>query len=77
MEIPVKNSMRKHGLTALLTASLAATTTVLTWGNSALAADDVNLYSTRQPFLMKPLTDAFTKETGIKVNMVYLKKRHA
>ncbi len=70
----MKNSMRKHGLTALLTASLAVTTTALTWGNSAHAAEDVNLYSTRQPFLMKPLTDAFTKETGIKVNMVYLKK---
>ena len=33
----------------------------------------VNLYSYRQPFLMKPLLDAFTKETGIKVNMVYAK----
>ncbi|MBL6927608.1 MAG: Fe(3+) ABC transporter substrate-binding protein [Rhodospirillales bacterium] len=39
----------------------------------ALAAE-VNLYSGRQPFLMDPLLDAFTKETGIKVNMVYLKK---
>ncbi len=37
------------------------------------AAAEVNLYSYRQPFLMNPLLDAFTKETGIKVNMVYLK----
>ncbi len=36
-------------------------------------AEEVNLYSYRQPFLMKPLLDAFTKETGIKVNMVYAK----
>ena len=39
----------------------------------AMAAE-VNLYSERQPFLMKPLLQAFTKETGIKVRMVYLKK---
>ena len=32
----------------------------------AMAAE-VNLYSERQPFLMKPLLQAFTKETGIKV----------
>jgi len=37
------------------------------------SAAEVNLYSYRQPFLMNPLLDAFTKETGITVNMVYLK----
>ncbi len=37
-------------------------------------AGEVNLYSARQPFLTEPLLDAFTKETGVKVNMVYLKK---
>ena len=37
-------------------------------------AEEVNLYSSRQPFLMKPLLEAFTAETGIKANMVYLKK---
>lgn len=41
---------------------------------AAYAAGEVNLYSSRQPFLMKPLLDAFTRESGIKVNMVYLKK---
>ncbi len=41
---------------------------------SSARADEVNLYSSRQPFLMKPLLAAFTEETGIKVNMVYLKK---
>ncbi len=40
----------------------------------ALSAQEVNLYSYRQPFLMKPLLDGFTKKTGIKVNMVYAKK---
>ncbi|MGR3712489.1 MAG: extracellular solute-binding protein, partial [Shimia sp.] len=37
-------------------------------------ADEVNVYSYRQPELIKPLTDAFTAETGIKVNVAYLKK---
>lgn len=37
-------------------------------------AEEVNLYSERQPFLMNPLLEVFTKETGIKVRMVYLKK---
>ncbi|MDH5188120.1 MAG: Fe(3+) ABC transporter substrate-binding protein [Rhodospirillaceae bacterium] len=33
----------------------------------------VNLYSYRQSFLMAPLLDAFTAETGITVNAVYAK----
>ncbi|GAA6207618.1 Fe(3+) ABC transporter substrate-binding protein [Cognatishimia sp. WU-CL00825] len=37
-------------------------------------ADEVNVYSYRQPELIKPLTDAFTAETGIKVNVAYLAK---
>lgn len=37
----------------------------------AAAVEEVNLYSYRQPSLMQPLLDAFTKETGIKVNVVY------
>lgn len=37
-------------------------------------ADEVNVYSYRQPELIKPLTDAFTAETGIDVNVAYLKK---
>jgi len=34
-------------------------------------AAEVNVYSYRQPYLIKPLFAAFTKETGIKVNTVY------
>ena len=37
-------------------------------------ADEVNVYSYRQPELIKPLFDAFTKETGIDVNIAFLKK---
>lgn len=37
-------------------------------------ADEVNLYSYRQPFLMEPLVEAFTAKTGIDVNVVHAKK---
>ncbi len=37
-------------------------------------AQEVNIYSYRQPELIQPLTDAFTEETGIKVNVAYLDK---
>lgn len=40
----------------------------------ANAADEVNVYSYRQPFLIKPMFDAFTRETGVKVNTVFAKK---
>ncbi len=37
-------------------------------------ADEVNLYSYRQPELIAPLLQAFTDETGIKTNVAYLNK---
>lgn len=39
-----------------------------------LAAQEVNVYSYRQPELIAPLTDAFTEATGIEVNVAYLEK---
>jgi len=47
---------------ALLTAGLAV---------DARAAEDLNVYSHRQPFLIQPFIDAYTAETGVKVNIVY------
>ena len=38
------------------------------------AAQEVNVYSYRQPELIKPLFDAFTADTGIDVNVQFLKK---
>ena len=38
---------------------------------TARAAEEVNVYSYRQPFLIKPLFDVFTRETGIRVNVVF------
>ncbi|MGR3342212.1 MAG: Fe(3+) ABC transporter substrate-binding protein [Paracoccaceae bacterium] len=37
-------------------------------------AQEVNVYSYRQPELIRPLTDAFTAQTGIIVNVAYLDK---
>ena len=36
-------------------------------------SEEVNLYSYRQPFLIRPLLDAFTAETGIDVNVTFAK----
>lgn len=37
-------------------------------------ASEVNVYSYRQPFLVEPLFNKFTEQTGIKVNVVFAKK---
>lgn len=52
----------------LLTSALG-----LVLAGQAMAAE-VNVYSYRQPELIKPLTDAFTAETGIDVNVAFLEK---
>lgn len=36
-------------------------------------AQSVNLYTTREPALLSPVLAAFTKDTGVKVNAVFLK----
>jgi iron(III) transport system substrate-binding protein len=53
-----------------ITACILATTFLAT----PLLADEVNIYSYRQPELLKPLTDAFTANTGIEVNVAFLNK---
>jgi len=40
---------------------------------TALADGEVNLYTTREPGLIQPLIDEFTKETGTTVNTVFVK----
>jgi len=39
-----------------------------------ILSDEINVYSYRQPELIKPLTDAFTEKTGINVNVAFLNK---
>src|SRR5699024_4103127 len=52
------------GVLALAASSFAA---------PALAADEVNLYTTREPQLIIPLLESFTQDTGIEVNTVFVK----
>ena len=40
----------------------------------ATMASELNIYSHRQPFLIKPFLQAFTEKTGIKTNVVYASK---
>ena len=51
-------------LAALLTSAAVAT---------AASAEEVNVYTTREPGLFAPLAAAFTAQTGIKVNTVFVK----
>ena len=37
-------------------------------------AESLNIYSHRQPYLLKPFIDAYTKKTGGKLNVVYSSK---
>lgn len=67
---------RARSRTAALSFSISVLTLaagVATNGSAALAADEVNIYSYREPGLIQPLMDAFTKATGIKANVVYAK----
>lgn len=41
---------------------------------AAAAAQEVNIYSYRQPFLINPVVKQFSEQTGIKVNVVFAKK---
>lgn len=47
---------------------------VLTAALSPALAQEVNVYTYREPGLIKPLFDAFTKASGIKVNIVFAKE---
>ena len=55
----------------LLLSTLTITTLLV--GSTAFA-EEVNVYSYRQPFLVQPLFDKFTEATGINVNVVFAKQ---
>ena len=50
------------------------TTLLATLALTTPALAEVNIYSYRQPELIQPLMDRFTEETGIPVNIAFLKK---
>jgi iron(III) transport system substrate-binding protein len=63
--------MWKRSLKTVLTTSLLAMCTGI--GSGQAIAQEVNLYTTREPGLIRPLLEAFTKTTGIRVNSIFVK----
>lgn len=57
--------------TALLSLALVAALPAAT--HAAPAAEEVTVYTTREPGLIQPLLAAFTNRSGIKVNTVFVK----
>jgi len=55
--------LRRAALCCLM--GLAATTVA--------SGQELNLYTTREPGLIQPLIDAFTKTTGVKVNSIFVR----
>ena len=54
---------------------ISLVTAAMSFAAVASHADgEVNLYSYRQPFLIEPMLEEFTKQTGTKVNVVFAKK---
>ncbi|MFB2532288.1 Fe(3+) ABC transporter substrate-binding protein [Paracoccus sp. p4-l81] len=50
------------------------TATALAGVAAPAMAEEINIYSHRQPELIQPLLDAFTKETGITANIAFVDK---
>ncbi|MEQ8395527.1 Fe(3+) ABC transporter substrate-binding protein [Thalassobaculum sp.] len=61
-------------LTGVMFGAAVAAATLATGTGVASAAEEVNIYSLRQPFLIEPLLKAFTEKTGIKTNVVFAKE---
>lgn len=58
-------------LASFTTRALACSGLLL--GAQAYAAGQVNIYTTREPKLIQPILETFTKETGIQTNTVFMK----
>ena len=56
---------------ALMRAAACTAVLAVTQSATAWASGEVNIYSYREPGLIKPMLEAFTKETGIKTNVVF------
>ncbi len=63
----MRHIWRDRGRAACLLAAIAAAPLATAGG----AAAEVNVYTTREPGLIKPLLDRFTEETGTEVNVLF------
>jgi iron(III) transport system substrate-binding protein len=54
-------------------AAAAACLAMAAFTAAPASAQELNLYTTREPGLITPLIEAFTKSTGIKVNTIFVK----
>jgi iron(III) transport system substrate-binding protein len=59
-----------HGWKRITPVLLAGALATITAGGASAASDEVNVYSYRESKLIQPLFNSFTKETGIKVNVI-------
>ncbi len=64
--------MKMRTLALTLTTALGGMAALGT--GSAVQAEEVNVYSYRQPELIQPLLDSFSQDTGIRVNVAFLNK---
>ncbi len=68
MPQPVRLALtRRAGLAALAASALLP-------ARRAAAAEEVNVYTTREPGLLNPLLHAFSESTGIKANALFLRQ---
>ncbi len=68
----MKPIVKKSVLASIVVVGIAAATAMAA-EEAALNPGEVNVYSYRQPFLVQPLFDAFTEQTGVKVNVLFAK----
>jgi iron(III) transport system substrate-binding protein len=68
----MKPVLKKTALASTVVLGIAAATAMAA-EEATLNVGEVNVYSYRQPFLVQPLFDAFTEQTGVKVNVLFAK----
>jgi iron(III) transport system substrate-binding protein len=61
------NHLLSRAATAAVLACFAALTSM------PASAQELNLYTTREPGLIQPLIDSFTKSSGIRINTIFVK----
>ena len=67
------NPVAKRTALASIVVAGIAVATAMAAQEASLNVGEVNVYSYRQPFLVQPLFEAFTAQSGIKVNVLFAK----